>query len=326
MSLLIVPTFVLLKSLEPAIGPINAVAISPDRRWVTSAGGSSIHWQSRGPRTWSLQLYDLTEQKLWNLAEANKWQLHKADINVLCFSLDGSQLLLGSSDYHTHPSVSAWDVGGRSAQFALKPKEGYTLGIAAHPGRETFFTGGADGIIRQWSIQGIEREQRKWKAHNGTIFTLCLCADRQHLYSGGENYGEHIIRVWNCESGKEVMALRGHDHSVRSMALSPNGQTLATGSDQRIKLWDTATGELRRSFFGHPDWVRGLAITPDNQFLISAGDPNIKIWDLATGQKLTTIAAHDAPIRSLALSQDSSLLVTGSSDGVVKIWQWQKEN
>lgn len=319
MSLLTVPKLVPLTSLEPAIGPIHAVAISPAQRWVASAGGSSIHWQSRGARTWSLRLYDLTERKLWDYAGVNAWQPHTADINTLYFSPDGVQLFIGSSDVHTNPSVSCWDVRQMRVQFSLKPDRGYTFAVAVHPNGKTFFTSNAR-IIRQWSTQGVGQEQHQWQADSGTIFTLCTSADGQRLYSGGEGC---VIRVWDSESGREIMALAGHDHVVRSMALSADGRILATGSDQRIKIWDTATGELQRSFFGHPDWVRGLAITPDSHFLISAGDPTIKIWHLETGQKLNTIKAHDAPIRAIALSRDGSLLVTGSSDGIVKVWQLQ---
>ena len=75
--------------------------------------------------------------------------------------------------------------------------------------------------------------------------------------------------------------LTGHKKgSVFSMALSPNGQTLASGSgDGTIKLWNLATGQEVRTLSGHTDSVYSVALSPDGQTLASgSGDHTIKIW------------------------------------------------
>ena len=63
----------------------------------------------------------------------------------------------------------------------------------------------------------------------------------------------------------DALALRGHTDSVRALAITPDGRTLVSGSDDRtIRRWDLTTGaEIGTPLTGHTDWVRALAITPD---------------------------------------------------------------
>ncbi|MGI2909791.1 WD40 repeat domain-containing protein, partial [Hassallia sp. VBCCA 56010] len=77
-----------------------------------------------------------------------------------------------------------------------------------------------------------------------------------------------------------------HSNSVRSVAFSPDGKTLASGSDDNtIKLWDVATGKLSQTLTGHSNSVRSVAFSPDGKTLASGSDDNtIKLWDVATGK------------------------------------------
>ncbi|MFM6472871.1 MAG: WD40 repeat domain-containing protein, partial [Dolichospermum sp.] len=74
----------------------------------------------------------------------------------------------------------------------------------------------------------------------------------------------------------------GHSDFVTSVAYSPDGQTVASGSrDSTIKLWNVKTGKLLQTFKGHSSWVYSVAYSPDGQTLASGSlDNTIKIWRL----------------------------------------------
>jgi len=81
---------------------------------------------------------------------------------------------------------------------------------------------------------------------------------------------------------------KGHFNTVYSVAISPDGQLLASGSwDDTIKIWNLGSGRLLRTLTGHSDWVRSVAFSPDGQTIVSGGgcslreckqDFDIRIW------------------------------------------------
>src|SRR5438309_1868007 len=81
--------------------------------------------------------------------------------------------------------------------------------------------------------------------------------------------------------------LQGHKSMVFSVAYSPDGKTLASGSnDATIRLWDVATGKERATLQGHKDLVRSVAYSPDGKTLASgSNDATIRLWDVATGKE-----------------------------------------
>ena len=93
------------------------------------------------------------------------------------------------------------------------------------------------------------------------------------------------VLLSGCDSGTNpaVQTITGHIGNVTSIAFSPDGKTIVSGSaDMTIKLWDSQTGEELKTILGHKKGVWGIAFSPDGKTLASASiDRTIKLWNLS---------------------------------------------
>ena len=114
----------------------------------------------------------------------------------------------------------------------------------------------------------------------------------------------------------------GHTNWVRSLAFSPNGRTIASGSGGgTIRLWDVATGTYRRTLAGHTGWVSSVAFSPDGNTLASgSSDKTIRLWNVDTGTHTRTLKGHTTFVRSVSFSPDGQTLASGSSDKTIRLW------
>jgi WD40 repeat protein len=112
----------------------------------------------------------------------------------------------------------------------------------------------------------------------------------------------------------------GHSGKVNSVTISPDGQTLVSGSwDSTIKVWNLHTGQLSRTLKGHLGKVYCVAISPDGQTIVSVGY-QIKVWNLHTGQLIRILQGHSASVKTVAISSDGQTIVSGSDDKTIKVW------
>ncbi|MBD2529526.1 serine/threonine protein kinase [Nostoc flagelliforme FACHB-838] len=161
-----------------------------------------------------------------------------------------------------------------------------------------------------------------WYKHFRRIQTSLVSRLSQHNTSGKDE--ALLAQSLKIILGKVslVNTLPGHENSVLSVAVSPDGKTIASsGGNRTIKLWDLATGKQISSLNGHFQQVNVIKISPDGKLLVSASDDNtIKIWNLATRKQIRTLEGHSDSVHALAISADSQTLVTGSDDNTIKIW------
>lgn len=134
---------------------------------------------------------------------------------------------------------------------------------------------------------------------------------------------------WRC-----IQTLTGHQGEITAIALSPDGELIASGStDRTIKLWSldgellyTWPGKSFRFLQGHQDRITALRFSPSSEILISSSaDGTIKQWDLNSGDLFSSLPGHGWGVATIALSPEEPLLVSGSDDGLIQLWDLETE-
>jgi WD40 repeat protein len=117
-------------------------------------------------------------------------------------------------------------------------------------------------------------------------------------------------------------ALTGHTAAILSVEFSPNGNLIATSSeDGTAMLWSAPEGSHQRTIDQHGSLVGSVSFSPDNMRLLTASaDGKACIWDVATGFLLQTFLGHIGRVRHAAYSPDGQTLVTSGEDGTARIW------
>ena len=148
--------------------------------------------------------------------------------------------------------------------------------------------------------------QESWYKHFRRIQTSLVSRLSQHNNSGKDDL--LLGQPPKITLGRVSLAntLQGDENSVLSVAISPDGKTIASsGGDGTIKLWNLATGKEISSLNAYSQQVNTVVIRPDGKTLVSASDDStIKIWNLATGKQIRTLTGHSDSVRALAISAD----------------------
>jgi WD40 repeat protein len=105
----------------------------------------------------------------------------------------------------------------------------------------------------------------------------------------------------------------------RSLALSPDGKTIACASEATLRLWDAASRKPRPVLLNHHVDVNAVAFSPDGKYLASTAK-TVRGWDVKTSKLLHSFALTDEIAFCLAVTSDSKAVATATFEGNVYIW------
>jgi WD40 repeat protein/serine/threonine protein kinase len=207
-------------------------------------------------------------------------------------------------------------------------QKGVPYCLSFTPDSHYLFSGNNYGIVSMWDVI-TGKCIREFEAEDKFgIRSIAICPDGKYFATGSNRSatrsikGGSLIRIWEIKSGKCLQTLYGHKKNVESLAFSPDGRLLLSGSkDRTLKLWGGRPWKCLRSVGRHQGEVRAVAFSPDGSYALSGGSDNvIKLGDLRIGKSIKKFEGHQGSINSVAISPDGSRILSGSWDKTVKLW------
>ncbi len=252
----------------------------------------------------------------------------------LAFSTDGQYLVFPSDTYgpgglFVHQASDGKHVrrlGERAyIDLAFLPDEGTPVVTTASE-RSVDLWRFADGaMLRSWQ-------------EDARIFSLAFASGLDQLLAVGVGMWINL-RKW--QDGSLVRTLKGHTNAVKSVAFSPGGEFLASGSvgskaDQALCLWQVGDGLLLHTLeeqeeaqpdskgIYHGGGVNSVIFSPNGEFLASGSvDGKIRLWRVSDGTLVRTLEGHNEGVYTVAFSPDGNILAStgGYDDKTVHLWR-----
>ena len=131
------------------------------------------------------------------------------------------------------------------------------------------------------------------------------------------------ILICDAHTGEELKLLSGHASEVLSVAYSPDGLTLASGSeDNTVRLWNVQNGQHKLTLEGHEDAVTSVVFSPNGGTLASGSkDTTIRLWDTKSAYHKSTLEGHGSGVTSVVFNPKGNRLASGSDFGPVHLWE-----
>ena len=221
--------------------------------------------------------------------------------------------------------VEATDADAKKAQTA---DEKMIRALAFSADSKQVITAGEDGIVRTWSAadgRGVENYQGHTGAVKAVAFvgSTAISAGSDGKVIAWDTQPEwKLARSIGSATGPSPLSGR-----VNTLAFSPDGKTLVTGSGEpsrsgELKQWDIATGALVNEFKGaHSDTVQSVDFSGDGKLLATgAADRFVKVWSVADTKLVKSFEGHTHQVLGVTLKHDGRIIASAGADNAVKVW------
>lgn len=307
------------------------------------------------------QIYSsLFDRRLEKIEVLKALDAHDRNINEICFNNNGTKFATGSDD----KKIKIWDTEKQTVIFELPKFSTYITALSFHPSQQILACGDDDGNLVVWNID-TKTEIAKIKAHEERINSISYNPDgskivtgskdtkakvwkvsnMELLYTFGDNPDEikyalfnpdginlilgcanGIIKIYDSFNGNLKMTKDSNTLFLNGMAISPNGQIIATsGIYSEISLWNTKDlTPILKVNEKLSSVITSLSFSvPNGKILIgSTNDSNIYFWKTNKGtfvKKLENV--HEKNIISLDINNEGKILASADENGKVKLWE-----
>ncbi|MCI0553114.1 MAG: WD40 repeat domain-containing protein [Anaerolineae bacterium] len=272
--------------------------------------------------------FGIQSQQRAKVALARQLATQAQSINATRNSKQMVAVLLATQSMKLSPSNAAAQVL-QNNNFAARPISSMThddsvYSVAFSPDGKFVVSGSWDGTARVWEAATGKEISRM--THDDRVNLVAFSPDGKYVVSGGcdkrdtnSDCAQATTRVWEAATGKEISRMT-HDDRVYSIAFSPDGKYVVSGSyDTTARVWEAATGkEISR--MTHDNWLTSVAFSPDGKYVVSGSiDNTALVWEASTGKEIVHMTQF--LLQTVAFSSNGNYVVSGGYDGAVRVWE-----